>query len=767
MKKQQDNQGYDESKFRKIVESLKEGCFLYSRTREGVFTYLSPSITHVLGYAPEELLTHYTSLLTKSAINDAAIRHMELTSKGEKQPACEIECDHKHEGVRILEIEETPTYRPDQSVVSIEGIAHDISERKIKERCYQLLFNDAPDAIVTMCASDYKIHAFNTKALEIFHCSAEELVGKTPYELSPLTQTDGRPSKQIACGIIASLVDAKSSATFEWQHKRLDGEVFDAEVSLAILEREPELILQAIIRDITERKALDKKIRLMQHWIEHSVDLFFWVREDARVLYVNQAVCDLLGYRCSEMRTMKVGDFDLELPPGAWPDFTSKVRELGSYSFTSKLRSKNGTITPVEITANFLPFEGNDYFFAYGRDISAKIQAEKERKLLERQLFQSHKLESIGTLAGGIAHDFNNILSAIIGYAELSKMDLPADSIVGSNISNILKAGKRAKHLVRQILTFSRNAKPKLKPVDIRSIVEESLELLRATLPSSITIKQHLTCDSFVVGDKAQIQQVLMNLCTNASHAMDKTGGTLEVHLQGVQLNADFLTRFEDVRPGSYVELNVSDTGKGMSSATLERIYDPFFTTKPRGKGTGMGLAVVHGIVRSLNGVIVAKSKPGKGSRFSVYLPITESPSEPAVEALASLPLGKERILYIDDEPDIVAIGKQQLEDLGYQVVGSTNSIEALEFFHAEPDLFDLVITDLTMPQMTGDLLARELKSIREDIPIILCSGLSFKLTETDATEMGVAAVLMKPIERADLARSVRKILDRRERKQR
>ena len=767
MNNQRDNQGYDESRFRNMVESLKEEYFFYSRDTNGVFTYLSPSITNVLGYWPYEFSTHYTRFLTQSPINDAAIRRLELNAKGEKQPAFEVEIYHKDTGVRTLEVEETATLDSSQAVISIEGVAHDISVHKKKERCYQLLFNDAPDAIVTLCTSDYQIQDFNTKALEIFRCSADELLGKTPYELSPDTQTDGCMSKEKTCDIINGLVNTKSTTTFEWRHKRFDDEIFDAEVSLAILEHEPELILQAIIRDITERKELDKKLRLMKHWVEHSVDLFFWVREDAQVLYVNQAVCDLLGYGCDEMRTMKVGDFDLKLPPDKWPDFAKKLRELGSYCLNTQLQSKDGSITPVEITANILPFEGSDYFFAYGRDISAKVNAEKERKLLEKQLFQSHKLEAIGTLAGGIAHDFNNILSAIVGYAELSKMDLPNESIITNNIDNILKASKRAKNLVRQILTFSRNAKLKLKPIDIRSIVEESIDLLRATLPSSITIKQNLTCDPFVVGDKAQIQQILMNLCTNAGHAMDKNGGTLEVHLQDVQLNADFLTRFEDVRPGSYAELNVSDTGKGMSPETLERIYDPFFTTKPRGKGTGMGLAVVHGIVRGLNGVIVAKSKPGEGSRFTVYLPTTQRPSEPAAEALDSLPLGKERILYIDDEPDIVAIGKQLLEGLGYQVVGSTNSIEALELFRSQPDQFDLVITDLTMPQMTGDFLAKELIALRKDIPIILCSGLSFKLTETDAKEMGVDAVLMKPIDRADLAQSVRRILEKRKKKQR
>jgi len=407
-----------------------------------------------------------------------------------------------------------------------------------------------------------------------------------------------------------------------------------------------------------------------------------------------------------------------------------------------------------------LKFEGRDHFFAYGRDISDRVKAEKDRSRLENQLVQVQKMEAIGTLAGGIAHDFNNILSAILGFAELAQFETAKKELLAGYIENILRAGKRAKDLVEQILAFSRQTDQTLMPVPVKSIVQETLKLLRASLPTTIEIKPDLASDSKVMGDATKLHQIVMNLCSNAGYAMRQTGGTLHVELKDIRLPTEYESLYPGINPGAYLELTVRDTGEGMPPETLERIYDPFFTTKERDQGTGMGLSVVHGIVKDYGGIIHACSQKGKGTTFKVDLPIIENHDEAEVEIQEMLPRGQERVLIVDDEPDIVEIGRRLLENLGYRVVSRVSSLEALELFKSQPEKFDLVITDLTMPQMTGDKLARELIAIRADLPIILCSGYSTQITEDAAKKIGIQGILMKPIIVKEMAGLVRNVLD-------
>jgi len=629
------------------------------------------------------------------------------------------------------------------------------------DRRYRTLFNNAPDAIFTLSVSDLKITDFNKKALETFNYGSHEFIGKTPYELSPPQQYDGSTSKSKALDNVKKALQSPGPITFAWLHQRGGGETFNAEVSLSVLDREPEMTILAIVRDITQRKRQDQQIRLMHHWVEQSVDLFFWVREDSQVLYVNQAVCQALGYSLDELRTMSVSDFDLKLPRAAWPNFATQLISERNLCFESRLRRKNGTSFPVEITANALKFEGRDHFFAYGRDISDRVKAEEDRSRLENQLVQVQKMEAIGTLAGGIAHDFNNILSAILGFAELAQLKTPKKGLLAGYIDNISRAGKRAKDLVEQILAFSRQTEQTLMPVPVKSIVKETLKLLRASLPTTIDIKQELASDSKVMGDATKLHQIVMNLCSNAGYAMRNTGGTLHVQLSDIRLPADYENLYPGIDPGAFIELTVTDTGEGMAPETLERIYDPFFTTKERGQGTGMGLSAVHGIVKDYGGIIHARSQLGKGSTFKVDLPIIENQDESETEIQETLPRGQEQVLIVDDEPDIVEIGKLLLENLGYTVVSRVSALEALELFKSQPEKFDLVITDLTMPQMTGDKLAQELIAIRADIPIILCSGYSTQITEEAANKIGIHAILMKPIIIKEMAKLVRNVLDK------
>jgi CheY-like chemotaxis protein/anti-sigma regulatory factor (Ser/Thr protein kinase) len=363
-------------------------------------------------------------------------------------------------------------------------------------------------------------------------------------------------------------------------------------------------------------------------------------------------------------------------------------------------------------------------------------------------------------LAGGIAHDFNNILSAIIGYTELTVDYLEKESLPYNNLQEVLEAGNRAKDLINQILTFSRQSEQNLKPLQLKLIVNDALKLIRATLPSSIEIRTDLKSDAAILGDQIKIHQILMNLCTNASHAMQEMVGVMSVSLSEVEIDSDFIIKHFDVKSGSYLKLSVSDTGHGMPSSLMEHIFDPFFTTKEKGQGTGMGLSVVHGIVKSHNGTIHVYSEPGEGSTFNVYLPVIERQLEQKIRAEKPIPRGTEHILFVDDEESLINLGKQVLVSLGYTVTSRINSLEAFELFKTRPNAFDLVITDLTMPNMTGDELALKIMAIRPEIPVILCTGFSTRITEEKAKSMGIKAFIMKPLIKKDIAETLRQVLD-------
>jgi PAS domain S-box-containing protein len=385
-----------------------------------------------------------------------------------------------------------------------------------------------------------------------------------------------------------------------------------------------------------------------------------------------------------------------------------------------------------------------------------RLKLEQERANIEAQLRQAQKMEGIGTLAGGIAHDFNNILMAILGYTEMSLMEIPSQSKSKQYLEQVRKASYRAKELVDQILTFSRKQEGARTPLEISLIIKEALKLLRASLPTTIEIKQLINSQGNVIGDPIQVHQILMNLCTNAFHAMPK-GGLLEISLEDVEISSQDII---DLAPGPHVKLQIKDSGEGIDPSIQERIFEPYFTTKEVGKGSGMGLAVVMGIVKSHGGNITVNSELGHGSTFTIYIPRAEVEIARTREE-QSTDVGHEtgRILFVDDEDTIADFIKAALEMMGYEVVVSTNSVAALELFRAQSDRFDLVITDLTMPKLTGVDLAQQLTRIKPGIPIILCTGYKDKFTKDDVKNLGVSDIIIKPIGIKDLGAAVQKVL--------
>ncbi|MBN2123448.1 MAG: PAS domain S-box protein [Deltaproteobacteria bacterium] len=444
--------------------------------------------------------------------------------------------------------------------------------------------------------------------------------------------------------------------------------------------------------------------------------------------------------------------------------FTSLDKNMPTTTYAHQVAATDGAIHWQEWTYRVLFDETGQVgeYQAIGRDITEVKQARQERVKIQKQLQQAQKMEAIGTLAGGIAHDFNNILGAIIGYAGMMEaFDIPKGSPMMAKIKEVLKAANRAKDLVEQILTFSRRTEQERRPIRIDHIVKEALKFLRSSLPTTIEIRQSIPDEELIaLADPTQMHQVLMNLCTNAGHAMLETGGRLEVHLSALDLDDQSVQRFPELRPGPHLKLTVSDTGHGMSSEVMERIFDPFFTTKKPGEGTGMGLAVVHGIVKSHDGIIIVESELAKGTVFQVIIPrIKMEAVETGIEADTSMPTGTQRILFVDDEQILVDIGKKILERLGYEVAVETDSRKALEVFRSRPDRFDLVITDQTMPHMTGMELARKIRNIRTEIPVILCTGYSETATPERVEAAGIRELMYKPLNPSGLAQTVLKVL--------
>jgi PAS domain S-box-containing protein len=654
---------------------------------------------------------------------------------------------------------------------------HDISEQveaqeqlRQSEEKYRLLAENVTDVIWT---ADLNLEFTYVSP------SSERVFGWSPSDWKSLGLKDVltpdsferamRALRQERERLLLPDADGSLVTTVEMEMYRKDGSTRWFEVSARTLcdgGGKP-ISFIGVTRDIDARKKAEKALRESEEKYRQIIEtcpIGIAICElDGRFLDANRSYLEMTGYGLDELREKR---YD-EITPSEYHETERNVPHMltrsRTFTYDKEYLKEDGTRFPVSITAwHAMDAQGGkNRLGAFVMDISEQVRAEAARKELEGQLRQAQKMEAIGTLAGGIAHDFNNILFTIVGFTDLSLHD-SSDSETRWNLTQVLNACDRAKNLVNQILAFSRQEAPERRPVNVAPVAKDALKFLRSTIPSTVEMKQRITGDSLIVlSDPTTIHQVLINLGTNAAHAMRTTGGVMEVCLESVEIPRDRGGNVPaDLKPGPYIRMTVRDTGVGIDPAIMNRIFDPFFTTKPQGEGTGLGLSVVYGIVKSHGGSIAIESEVGHGSTFHVYLPRSPEQEREDDREKASASGGSEHILFVDDEVVLVDMGERMLSALGYRVTAVANGPDALATFRENPDDFDLVITDMTMPGMTGAQLSREILKIKPGVPIILCTGFSEIISEREAKAMGIRRFLMKPVFLDTLAGEIRIAID-------
>ena len=621
--------------------------------------------------------------------------------------------------------------------------------QRASESNFRLLVENSRDFILFIRREDGRILEANTAATAAYGYSRDELLKLRVQDLRE-PDTIGLVPDQMA------KADAEG-ILFETIHQRKDGTTFPVEVSSKGANINGMRALISVGRDITERKRSEAELRRLATAIEQAAEMVVITDERAEIVYANPAFEKITGYSRMEVlgknpQILKSGEHDHGFYQKMWAALSAGKTWHGRFVNKKKdgsLYTEEATISPVlDPTGNIINY------VAVKRDIT------KEQEL-EQQYLEAQKMEAIGTLAGGIAHDFNNILAIILANAQILEFSGAISSESKETLNQIIIASKRARELVRQILAISRRGRQEKIIMNLKPIVKETIGLLRASLPATIRLEAHIAADTgMLLADPTQMQQVLMNLCTNAAHAMEKEGGTLKVTLSDTHIGQNDAPLEPDYPPGEYVKLTVSDTGHGMQPWILKRIFEPYFTTKETGKGTGLGLSVAHGIVKSHGGAVKVSSVVRKGSVFEIYLPRVKGEAAETDKFDMPLLTGTGRILFVDDEPSLTLMGQKILGQLGYRVQTTNSSVEALEIFRSKPNEFDLVITDLTMPELTGINLAKALLAIRPDLPIVLCTGFSDQVNEEMLQSMGIRGLMLKPLTIHELAHSVRMAIE-------
>lgn len=648
----------------------------------------------------------------------------------------------------------------------IANAKKELSERELK---YRTLMDNQNEAVFLHPVRDEGFSKFtevNAVALRRYGYSRAEFMRMTPYQIYPLDESQKQNLSQAKQRLLDSGQD-----TFESIHVKRSGEQFPVEVSATVIDFDDRKFILSTVRDITERKQADEALRLsneiFQKLTSSANDGIIQIDHQGRVAFWNRGASDIFGYSKDEV----IGNnlHELLAPEDSLRSFRDKFPEFqktgrgDAVGKTMELVAKHKSGQPITVELSLSSFQHEGQMQAMGvvRDITERKRAEAKQKELEGQLRQKYKMEAVGLMAGGIAHDFNNILAIILTNLEIVRRKLDSDNPLITRLEQAHTASMRASDLVKQILAYSRQGEQVLKPVNLAFIVEESLRLLRSTIPASVELLIEIDpdCqDAVIDADSVQIEEVLINLCNNAVYAMHEKG-LLKITLVKKHQNPGDVPAAQDLPSGDYFVLQVADTGVGMTAKEIERIFDPFYTTKPVGAGTGMGLAISHGIIKKHKGCLFAESTPDQGSVFSIYLPAVEAIPEGKEDSEETIPMGSERILLVDDEVMLTDSASEFLRDYGYTVTIRNDSRKALELFRSDPEQFDLVITDQTMPNLTGIELSAELLKVAPDLPIILCTGYSTVITEESAEKTGIKAFFLKPLSLPELARTIKSVL--------
>ena len=722
----------------------------------GNIEYVNPKFCELTGYSLDEVMGKNSNTLQTRLIPEKEDNEILKKVRGGSEWHGEFQNLKKNGDLYWENAILSAVFNEKGEVLNYLSVKEDITERKRaedslqkSEKLLRTIFDAAEDiafVLTDIGGKDTKILDVSPGAEKIFQYTRDEVIGKKVAIFHPPEIVEDFPSMQ------KELSKNRNGYSGETILVRKSGEHFPAFFTIY-----PKFDNNGIVDgtigvsiDITDRKLEAERYKKT---IESSIDGFWIVDMNGNFLEVNEAYSNMIGYNRRELLKMSITDVEAMENQDETKRRIEKLVKKGSGKFESKHRHKKGHIINVEVSVTFTQDNGG-MFYVFLRDIT-------ERNQMENRLRQAQKMESIGNLAGGIAHDFNNLLYPIIGFAEMLKEDLSNNSSEYDSAQEILNAGKRGSELVQQILTFSRQSEHKMIAVRLQNILKEVLKLSHSTIPSNIEFQENIQQNcGLVMADPTQIHQIAMNLITNAFHAIERKNGVIDITLKEVSIEENELPDSE-LPSGRYVRLSVSDNGTGMTQNTINSVFEPYFTTKEKGKGTGLGLALVYGIVKEHNGDVKVYSELGEGSTFNIYLPLMEKPLKMVTaDQVVETETGTEKILLVDDEKSVAKLESKMLSRLGYFVTEKTKSAEALNVFKMNPEKFDLVISDMTMPEITGDQLAKEILSIKPNTPIIICTGFSERINKEQAEMIGVKGFLMKPFVKSDMAQMVRKVLD-------
>lgn len=717
----------------------------------------NPAAEAIFGYTkPEALGKHATELILPENMKefvDGLFKDLIAQKGGTRSTNENITKD----GRRIIcEWYNTTLKDLDGNVIGIGSLFQDVTERIMSEKRLQeseerfrILFENAPLGYQSLDANGNLIE-LNETWCKLLGYTKKEVLGKNFSEfIHPDFNEVFKENfpKFKSMGYILGI---------EFEMIKKDGSEIIVAFDGKIGHEDDGSFKQThcILNDVTERKravdALQDSEEKYRTMMESMKDAAYICSPELRIEYMNPIMIDRVGRDATGESCCKaIYDQDVRC---SWCVFDQiEKNKHVEYEFRDPKSNNYYMVSNSPIS----PSDGTISQLTIFHDIT-------QIKMIEENLRQAEKMESIGTLAGGIAHDFNNLLYMIVGNTELALEDIPKWNPAYANLEEIKSASLRAAGIVKQLLNFSRKTDQKMIPIKAVTVIKDSLKLLRSTIPSTVEIYHHLPDDDIVIlADSTQINQAMMNLCINASQAMEETGGSLNITVEMTTSETEKTKGFEGLPPGKYLKITLTDTGPGINPEIISRIFDPYFTTKAMGKGSGMGLSIVHGIVENHGGAISVDSNLGKGTTFRLLFPVVDEKSVNETEAADEFPLGTETILFVDDEQAITDMTQEVLEKIGYSVETSLNPLKALDLFQSKPDTFDLVITDMTMPQMTGAKLAQKLKEIRSDIPVIICTGYSSLIDEEKAKRLGIDGFLMKPVFMATIAKEIRKVLDR------